>query len=114
MRELNKRPDSDRVVNPGHLYELDNFEVGGNPSQIIHFIEKQPDPCNPTTFLTIYNGTTNEEVLKVLIHRLNNMNSKFPCRENSIVVTHLETALLWLGKRTADRKARGVEGRPLK
>jgi hypothetical protein len=30
------------------------------------------------------------------------------------VITHLETGLLWLEKRTADRKARGVEGKALK
>ena len=50
----------------------------------------------------------------VLIDRMNSMQAKFPCRENAIVTTHLETALLWLEKRTADRKARGVEGKHLK
>lgn len=35
---------------------------------------------------------------------------KFRCRENAIALTHLETALLWLHKRTADREERGVEG----
>ena len=36
--------------------------------------------------------------------------SKFRCRENAVALTHLETGLLWLGKRTTDREARGVEG----
>jgi hypothetical protein len=42
------------------------------------------------------------------------MQAKFPCRENAIVTTLLEIALLWLEKRTADRKARGVEGKHIK
>lgn len=36
--------------------------------------------------------------------------SKFNCRENAIAITKLEEALLWLGKRTADREKRQVEG----
>jgi hypothetical protein len=46
-----------------------------------------------------------------LIDRLTYLNNKFPCRENSIAITHIETALLWLNKRTNDRLNRGVEGK---
>jgi hypothetical protein len=53
---------------------------------------------------------TNEEVLAVLIDRMNFLQSKFPCRENAIVITKLEECLMWLNKRTANRKARGIEG----
>ena len=60
---------------------------------------------------TASDGTTNEEVLEALINRMNFLNGKFPCRENSIVITHLETALLWLEKRTNDRIKRNVEGK---
>lgn len=56
------------------------------------------------------NGITNEALLAILIHRIGVLNSKFPCRENSIVLTKLEESLLWLEKRTKDRLARGVEG----
>jgi len=60
-------------------------------------------------------GVTNEEVLRVLIHRLSYLNEKwmdgkFRCRENSLAITKLEEALMWLERRTADRKARAVEG----
>ena len=57
-----------------------------------------------------HNGTTNEAVLACLIHRLQFLNGKFPCRENSIAITKMQEALMWLDKRTEDRKARGVEG----
>jgi hypothetical protein len=38
------------------------------------------------------------------------LNSHFPCRENSVAITKLDEALMWLEKRKKDREARGVEG----
>lgn len=96
----------------GHQYEMSNFENKENPGQILQFIHKEPNKNNE--LITISDGTTNEEVLEVLINRMNFLNNKFPCRENSIVITHLETALLWLEKRTNDRIKRNVEGKHLK
>lgn len=103
-----------KVITAGHLYELENFESKDQPGQLIQFIEKVQLIEGSPELVTIHDGTTNEEVLKVLIDRMNSLQAKFPCRENAIATTHLETALLWLEKRTADRKARGVEGRHLK
>lgn len=98
-----------KILRPGHRYELANFE--GGPSQIIQFIEKTPVSAGSPELKTVNDGTTNEELLRVLIDRMNSMQAKFPCRENAIATTHFETGLLWLEKRTADRKARGVEGK---
>ena len=56
------------------------------------------------------NGVTNETLLAVLIHRTRVMNAKFPSRQNSIAITKMEEALMWFENRTAERKARGVEG----
>lgn len=105
------------ILTPGYRYELANFDNPGHPGQVIQFIEKLPvtDPGAPEGALkTVNDGTTNEELLRVLIDRMNSMQAKFPCRENAIATTHFETGLLWLEKRTADRKARGVEGKHLK
>ena len=49
---------------------------------------------------------TGLEILKYL-------NSKFPCRENAIVITKLQEALFWNDQRTLDRENRGVEGKNL-
>ena len=95
----------------GHQYELSNFENKNQRGQILQFIHKEPIEEGSTTLKTISDGTTNEEVLEALINRMNFLNGKFPCRENSIVITHLETALLWLEKRTNDRIKRNVEGK---
>ena len=56
------------------------------------------------------NGIQNEEVLELEILRLKALNERFPCRENSIAITHIETALLWLRERTRVRQTQGVEG----
>ena len=66
------------------------------------------------TLSTVNDGTTNEEVLKALINRMNFLQSQFPCRENAIVITKLEESLMWLEKRTTDRNNRNVEGKQLK
>ena len=44
---------------------------------------------------------------KVIIEELN---KNYPCRENAVVITKLDEALLWLMKRKLDRERRGVEG----
>lgn len=56
------------------------------------------------------NGLQLEEVLEQVLERLQSYNKTVPCRENSLAITKIEEAIMWLNKRTADRKARGVEG----
>lgn len=103
-----------RVLDIGHRYELSNFDQVQKPGQILQFIKKTPKEGGQSgELVTVDDGTTNEEVIKVLVDRMNNLQAKFPCRENAIATTHLETALLWLEKRTNDRKLRGVEGKHL-
>ena len=97
-----------KTITLGHKYALASFE--GGPEQTIQFIEKVRANSTGELF-TVNDGTTNEEVLAVLIDRLNYLNGICPCRENAIVITKLEESLMWLNKRTADRKNRGVEGR---
>lgn len=99
------------VLTEGHKYLLNNFEKTDENGQTLQFIEKIQDPNQEKGVLqTVNNGTTNEALLEVLINRLSFLSSKFPCRENSIAITKLDEALMWLEKRTANRKARGVEG----
>lgn len=87
---------------PGHVYFLKNQHPSG-PSETLEFYRMDADGKGKL-------GTTNEAVIEVLIDRLNFLNKIFPCRENSLAITKLEEALMWLEKRTADRIERGVEG----
>lgn len=118
-----------KVLTEGHKYELENFENKNKPGQTLQFIEKYPydqaikmgidcpalkEGVSPEGILvTACDGTTNEDVLSMLIDRLNSLNKKFPCRENALAITKCEEALLWLNKRTADRVMRGVEGKQI-
>lgn len=57
------------------------------------------------------NGVTQEVLLAIIIDRLESFQKgPFACRDNAVALTHLETAKLWLFKRTLDRMQRGVEG----
>ena len=57
------------------------------------------------------NGITDQALLAIVLDRLRGFQSgPFSCRENAIAITKLEEALMWTGKRAADRAARGVEG----
>ena len=87
-------------------YELNNFEH--NSVQMIQFIDKAPDASG--VLKTITEGTTNEEVIKMLIHRINILNEGHPCMENKVALESLSFALQALEARTQDREKRGVEG----
>lgn len=95
------------IKKEGYQYALKDFE--GEGTQILSFIEKKATTVDGP-LETVTDGTTNEEVLAVLIDRMKFLNALSPCRENSIAITKLEESLMWLNKRTADRVARGVEG----
>lgn len=108
-----------KVLTPGYRYELQNFENPDN-GQIIQFIEKvprqhvtgeTPTPEALQTLVTVNDGTTNEEVIKVLIDRLLFLDSKSPCIENTQTIINLKQALFWQNERTRERKARNVEGK---
>jgi|SRR6188508_434809 len=103
-----------KVLKEGHLYELDMFEKTGESNQKIQFIEKVLSDTSSNELITVNNGTTNEEVLEMLIDRLSYLQNKFPCKENACCITHLQEALMWLEKRTKDRIKRGVEGKQVK
>ena len=60
-------------------------------------------------FGSVVIGTTNEDVLEVLIHRLREQNRKLPCRENSIAITKLEEGKMWLEVRMDKRRAQKLE-----
>ncbi len=57
------------------------------------------------------NGITQEALLAIVCDRLRSFQAgQYSCKENDVALTHIETGLLWLQKRTLDRMRRGVEG----
>lgn len=101
-----------RVLTAGHKYELTNFVRPLAHGQIIQFIEKAQDPNGPTgQLVTINDGTTNEDVLKMLIDRMQSLYAKFPSEETACSIGHLKSALYAQQSRTYERQQRGVEGK---
>lgn len=57
------------------------------------------------------NGCVIEDLISICIDRLQYFQeSEFRCRENASALTHLEQSLMWLNKRTLERRAKGIEG----
>ena len=92
-----------KCLDDGHVYELD-FVLGEmEKSCTLYFYKMLPDGRK-------VDGVTNEEVLRVLIHRLQVLQRKLGCKENSNALINLGSALMWLNERTKNREARKVEG----
>ena len=100
-----------KILTEGHKYIAQNFE-NKESGQTIQFIEKHPQEDG--SLAIINDGTTNEELLEVLIDRISYLQAKFPCKENACCITHLQEGLMWLEKRTQDRIKRNVEGKNIK
>lgn len=83
----------------------------GKHNQLIEQVSFQEGPIKEAGV----NGVMNEDLIAMVITRLEYFNqSEFKCRENSMAITKLEEALLWLRKRTMGREQRGVEGTHVK
>lgn len=57
------------------------------------------------------NGVFIEDLLIVAYAKLDEFNKAFPCRENSLALTKIEEAILWLTARKVERESRGVYGK---
>jgi hypothetical protein len=102
------------------IQALDNPDFGGASS---HYEVVETDEGTARTLSVVnfqngpiqevgVNGCQNEDLIAIVIDRLRSFqDGPFPCRENAIAITKLEETLHWLNHRTADRQARGVEGR---
>jgi len=56
------------------------------------------------------NGCQIDDMIKFARRTIEVFNAKFPCRENSIAITKLQEAEMWLEERRSERSQRGVEG----
>lgn len=104
-----------------HRYEVTGFDTENNASaenrqgfkssfsrQVILFQNGPIKECG-------VNGITQEVLLAILIDRLEGFQrGPYACHDNQMALDALQTARLFLHKRTMDRLARGVEGTHLK
>lgn len=103
-----------QVLVEGHTYVAEGFNGNPKGNQIIQFIHKEPVEIGSVELETVMEGTTNEEVIKVLINRLEFLNTKFPCEENERAIENLKASLNALEERTLKRVQAGIEGKNIK
>ncbi len=90
---------------PGHCH---NYELRGEDRAFSLMVLQFQD--GPPADVGI-NGVTEEALIAIIIDRLERFNAgPYRCRQNSLAITKLEEAMMWLGDRTAERTERGVEG----
>ncbi len=110
VNETNEGIDINVLDEPGqggacHHYEIRQNHVQGGP--VMCDINFQNGPIKEFGV----NGVTQEALLEIVADRLRSFQAgPYSCKENSVALTHIETAQLWLQKRTLNRLARGVEG----
>ena len=89
--------------NAPHHFEVKNVNTG----EVVTRIDMQEGPIKENGI----NGCSNEDLIAIVLVRLESFqNSEYKCRDNSVAITKLEEALMWLGKRTKGRIIRNVEG----
>ncbi len=100
-----------QVIGFSNDHDQDGNPAGGYVSGTGISITWQNGPLGRDEERKEPNGAFVEDVLEMCAERIRFYQAgRFRCRENAIALTHLETAILWLNKRTQDRDARGVEG----
>jgi hypothetical protein len=88
-----------------------HFSVQDLKGNVLSHVDFQ---CGPILEKGV-NGVCNEDLIAMILTRLEAFNqTDFRCKENSMAITKLEEALLWLRKRTMGREQRGVEGTHIK
>ena len=103
--------EDEMQFNAPHYFQVRPTEGTGDDLEILSEVHFQEGPIKEAGV----NGVCNEDLIAMVITRLEYFNqSEFRCRENSMAITKLEEALLWLRKRTMGREQRGVEGTHVK
>lgn len=95
------------IKKPLHVYVLAN-QQDSSKGQTIHFVEKATNP-ETGVFVVLEDGTTTEEVLKMLIDRINGLNKFNPMDENIMILENLHAALNWEGVRR--RKSERIQAK---
>lgn len=84
-----------KIYKRGSSYGLEGF-IDKTKEQIVNFIEKERDGEH---VFVVQDGTTNEELIKILVDRLEFLNDKRSCVENFLAITNLKQANFWLKER---------------
>jgi hypothetical protein len=102
--------DTQILIASNRLDEYGNPSGGYARSEGLD-IRWQEGPLGRGTYRKEPNGAFVETVLRAALQRIEFYNEgQFRCRENSLAITKIEEALMWLNARTNRREKSGVEG----
>lgn len=102
--EYNSLKEFQDLIEKFSKADMNTFQIEGNT--VIDIIWQHGG-----TATTERNGAFIEDVLAMVYARLKGFNEEFPCRENSLALTKIEEAVLWLAQRKAERENRNVYGK---
>lgn len=95
------------IKKPLHVYVLANKQ-DSSKGQTVCFIEKKFNE-EKGVYEVVMDGTTNEEVLNMLIDRISGLNHDVPFDENIMILENLNAALNWEGVRR--RKSERIQAK---
>lgn len=95
-----------RVLDLGHCYEVAGYD--GGCSQKITFMKREGEgyPFN----IGSYGGTNCQELIRVLMDRVEYLDKQIPCAENRAILGCLRSALVLFEARAANRHGRDLVG----
>lgn len=96
-----------RVIQRGHAYELDHLD--GDGKTILQFVFRARHNMGGQQDIE---GVTNQEVLRVLIDRIQFLHEQLPHDNNPKILEHLRLALVLHESRALERKVEKGELRP--
>jgi hypothetical protein len=97
-----------RIVDPGHVYELQN--VDGDGVQTIRFVRRRDDEALLLGAELRTEGVLFQEVVRMLVDRINYLNAEGPCAE-TVAITECLRRVIQLGEIRAARRT--IEKHPM-
>ncbi len=94
-----------RVIEPGHLYELDVFDNRTGYRSFLRFM-KRVGAGYPHNVEPPYSGTNCQEVIRALIDRVKYLHMQIPHPQNGVILGALRDALTAFEVRAAERHGR--------
>ena len=93
-----------RVLDPDHKYLVQSYD--GDMDQVITFMKREGEgyPGN----IGSNPGTNCQELIRILIDRVEFLNLQFPCDENNYILNNLRSALFYFEFRAANRHGRAL------
>ncbi len=92
-----------KILDKGHHYELSSLD--GEYPQSLQFVKRFRGVENRA-------GTTNQEVIRALIDRVETLNAEAPWAGNAEILSHLRQALVLHESRALERKVQKGEIKP--